>query len=720
MGQYVKKLTIALINLHGLIKNEPELGIDSDTGGQTIYVLDLARALAQSDMVKSVTIFTRQIIDRKYDKAYGQITESLGGSGRIVRIPFGPSRYLKKESLWPYIDSFIDQALNYIRRERFHPDIVHGHYAESGYAAAQLGRLLGIPTVFTGHSLGRIKRKRLLEGGKNQERIDAQYAFESRIEAEEFTLDTAAFVVTSTYQEIEEQYSIYNNYRPECMEVIPPGIDLDRFFPPSDLAKKNPLIERLSNFLNEPDKPALLAIARPDERKNFEALIRAYGSDHNLQEKANLILIAGTRDDVNEMDPASRKVLYSILHLIDKYDLYGKVAYPKAHSQEEIPSLYRWATTRKSIFVNPAYTEPFGLTLLEAAACGLPLIATNDGGPQDIIGACENGTLINPLEPKEIVHAALNILNNSEIWEQFSANGIKGTLSHYSWNAHISKYLRGIQELVEGKRSDRFIFSSPLPQKILHLERLIITDIDNTLTGDAQALAEFIKILKELPAQIGFGIATGRSKESALNMLDSLGVPRPDILITSVGTEIHFGQNLVPDRTWEGQINFEWHPDRIMAALKDVPGIFLQSQEQLSRYKISYQIDTKLTTAADVRELLRKNGLRTKLIFSLGMFLDVIPIRAGDGLAIRQIGFKLGIPWEHILVAGDSGNDEAMLKGETLGIIVSNHSPELKKLSGWPRIYFSNKANAAGILDGIQYYHFLSDNIEIPNDRHDD
>jgi len=138
---------------------------------------------------------------------------------------------------------------------------------------------------------------------------------------------------------------------------------------------------------------------------------------------ANLFIVAGDREDITQMDPGSRRVLSNILHLVDKYDLYGKVAYPKKHTNEDVPEFYRITAKTKGLFVNPALTEPFGLTLLEAAASGLPLIATADGGPQDIIGNCHNGILIDPLDQKKMGEAIENVLKDKEKWSMFSRNG---------------------------------------------------------------------------------------------------------------------------------------------------------------------------------------------------------------------------------------------------------------------------------------------------------
>jgi len=103
-----------------------------------------------------------------------------------------------------------------------------------------------------------------------------------------------------------------------------------------------------------------------------------------------------------------------------------------------------------------------------------------------------------------------------------------------------------------------------------------------------------------------------------------------------------------------------------------------------------------------------KNKMKANVIFSHGQFLDILPYRASKGKAIRYISYRWNIPNENILVAGDSGNDEEMLKGDLLGVVVGNHTPELDSLRGSSRIYFSKRNYAGGIIDGIDYYKFLT------------
>ncbi len=208
-----KPLKIVLISLHGLIRAENcELGRDADTGGQVKYVLELARELASHPNVDEVELLTRQIIDPKVSDDYARLVEPLSEDAKIVRIPFGPKRYLRKEALWPYIEMFVDQTLVHFRRARL-PDIIHGHYADAGLAGAQLARLLHIPFIFTGHSLGRVKRQRLLLGKTSAETLDKRYKFALRTEAEEIALETASMVVTSTSQEVQRSIRVVRPLR---------------------------------------------------------------------------------------------------------------------------------------------------------------------------------------------------------------------------------------------------------------------------------------------------------------------------------------------------------------------------------------------------------------------------------------------------------------------------------------------------------------------------
>tara|TARA_B100001971_G_scaffold212877_1_gene244242 strand:+ start:3446 stop:5620 length:2175 start_codon:yes stop_codon:yes gene_type:complete len=713
-----KGIRIALISLHGLIRgDELELGRDEDTGGQTRYVLELARALSERDDVTRVDLITRQVVDDKVSDDYAKLEEQIADKSYIVRIPFGPKRYLSKTKLWPYMEMFVDQCLNHFQRTRTVPDVIHGHYADAGYGGGQLARLLGIPFIFTGHSLGRVKRQRLEDSGLSKEKIESRYAISNRIEAEEFALETCSLICTSTRQEVKEQYEQYENYIPERMEVIPPGVDLSNFRAPREEDVSSQLVQDVRSFLHQPDKPMLVAMARPDERKNLEMLVKTYGESPQLQREANLVLVMGTRDDLRQMPAGQRAVLLNVLTLIDVYDLYGKVAYPKSHKADDVATLYREITKSRGVFVNAAMTEPFGLTLLEAAASGAPIVATNDGGPNDIIANCNNGVLVDPFDPKSIEKALLHALLEPAQWDEWSRAGLENVNKYYSWQRHVTRYLRDVKEVLKDADAPAPIARGRKSRRLPQVDRLIIADIDNTLTGNDEAMEDFFRLISEAEDNIGFGIATGRRYEDVLPLMESLNIPNPEVLITSVGTEIYYGKNYTLDTSWRKHIDFRWAPQRIHEVLDPVDGLYLQEESEQSTFKVSYKVDFSVAPKlAHIKRILREHGVRAKCILSLGMFLDIIPCRAGSGLSIRHMAFKWGYPLEHILVAGDSGNDAGMLAGNTLGVVVGNYSRELEKLRKYPRVYFAEQEHAAGIIEGIQYYNFL-DQITIPNEK---
>jgi sucrose-phosphate synthase len=708
------KLYIALFSLHGLIRGENlELGRDADTGGQTKYVVDLAKKLSQDDRIHRVDLFTRKIEDPKVGPSYAQHIEQIAEKAYIVRIPIGPKKYLRKELLWSYLDSFSDRTVQYFRRLKRIPDVIHGHYADAGYVGAQISRLLAVPFIFTGHSLGRVKKQRLEEKGMTLPKMEARYNISHRIDAEEFALDSAAKVVVSTQQEIDEQYELYEYYDKRRKVVIPPGIDLDIFYPPRLRRQYSPIYEEINRFLTHPDKPVILALSRADERKNIENLIHAYGQNEYLKEHANLIILAGNRTDMRKTDAGTRKVLFNILYLIDKYDLYGKVAYPKSHDQADVPGIYQLASRTRGVFVNPALTEPFGLTILEAGACGVPVVATNDGGPIGIIGNCDNGLLVDPLNVEEIGKSIQKILEDPFLWRTFSKNGVRNIKKYYSWKAHTKTYINEINKLIKQRYYKKNIMKEN-KSRMPTIDRLIITDIDNTLVGDQDALDKFLKMQKTLDKNIGFGVATGRRLRLTMDALKEWHIPTPDLLITSVGSEIYYGKNLVNDRSWNNRLNYQWRPEKIREVLDALPGLELQPKIDQRKYKISYFVDMdKAPSKREIMRILREHRLKVKVIHSHEAYLDILPIRASKGLAIRYLIMKWGLTPEHVLVAGDSGNDEEMLRGNTLGVVVGNYSPELRHLYGKPRIYFADHSYAEGIIEGIEHYNFL-DEIKIP------
>lgn len=701
------KYYVLLISIHGLIRgHELELGRDADTGGQTKYVLDLARSLGGHEQVEQVDLVTRRIVDPAVSEDYSKRIEEIAPKTRIVRIDAGPEGYLPKEQLWDHLDSFTDNLQLWLNEQHRMPDRIHSHYADAGYVGVRLSNQLGVPLIHTGHSLGRDKRKRLLAKGLSQEEIETTYNIRRRIDAEEEVLANAALVVTSTRNEIEEQYELYHYYDPSRMRVIPPGTDMKMFHPPEP-GERIDFAGQLQRFLKEPEKPMILALSRPDERKNILTLVQAYGESQALQQAANLIVVAGTRDDIRELEVGAQNVLTQILLLIDAYDLYGKVAVPKHHRPDEVPDIYRLAAASGGVFVNPALTEPFGLTILEAAASGLPVVATENGGPVDILGNCHNGELVDPLDPAAIGEALRGLLGDSNRWQQASRSGIEGVRRHYTWQAHTDTYLGHIVALQEDEHAEPLQPATPATRRFR--DRAIFTDLDQNLMGDPESLARFSDMIRNNRRKVSFGIATGRRIDSALTVLKKYHIPQPDILISSMGTRIHYGKALTEDDHWAEHIDHDWKRDRVRRVMSRLPGISLQPGAEQSEFKVSYYYDPQHAPSLDeIVALIRKREITANVVYSFGQYIDIVPSRASKGQALRYVMQRQDIALDHVLVAGGTGADMDMMRGNTLAVVVANrHHEELSELENVEGIYFAGQSHAAGILEATEYYDFF-------------
>jgi sucrose-phosphate synthase len=701
-----------------------ELGRDADTGGQIKYVVELAKALSQREDVEQVDLFTRLIADKSVSQDYANTLEQVNDKFSIVRIQCGGKKYMRKELLWPHLDEYVDKTIKYIKRQKRIPDIVHGHYPDAGYIAMQLAEIFGIPFVYTGHSLGRSKLNRLLNQGMKEKDVIKKFKIDYRIQMEEETLKKADLIIASTYHEVKSQYGQYHNKSIPKYRVIPPGLDIKKFYPfyhdmllettkeEVEMYARASMLEELNRFFMHPDRPLILSLCRPDKRKNIAGLIKAYGEDLELQSMANLAVFAGIRKDITKMEDNERDVLTEILLLMDKYDLYGKIAIPKKHDFEyEVPELYRIAAEKKGVFVNSALTEPFGITLIEAAASGLPIIAPNDGGPQDIVKNCQCGMLVDTTDTKAIADAIKQIITDHDMWKQYSKYGIMNVRKHYTWESHAHTYMQKLNKINREFESTDMTIAVPsdaIGRRLAALNYFIVVNIDNTLIGNNNNhLQQLLDLLKENRKTIGFGVATGRTIESASKQLKKHGVHSPDVIIASVGSEIYYGKDLHYGKGWETHISAKWNRNRIVDLLKTFPFLTYQNQGAQRRFKIGYEMEPAKDRLAMIHEHLLKNKCRYTLVYSQDKYLDILPYRASKGKAIRYLSYKWEIPLKNFLVCGDSGNDEEMLRGEPLAAVVGNYTPELKKLKGRKNIYFAKQKYAGGILEAIDRYNFI-------------
>ena len=138
---------------------------------------------------------------------------------------------------------------------RDRPNFIHAHYADAGYVGVKLSKFLNVPLIFTGHSLGREKKRKLLDTGLKNNQIEKLYSISKRIEAEEKALKSADIVVTSTKQESVYQYSQYSSFSPLKARVIPPGVDHNKFHHIHSTSETAEIDNMMKPFLKDSTKP---------------------------------------------------------------------------------------------------------------------------------------------------------------------------------------------------------------------------------------------------------------------------------------------------------------------------------------------------------------------------------------------------------------------------------------------------------------------------------
>lgn len=452
-GLFSKKkgMYIQIHSIHGLINhNYTDIGRDEDTGGQVVYVVELAKSLSHLPDVGGVDLMTRRIDDPKYPN-YAKRVEYLTEKARIVRIDCGPKKYLKKTSLWPYLPQYISNTLKFNEEEGLIPDILHANYADAGLACTKLSKLTQTPLVFTAHSLGWPKMDNMGVTKENMKFLNSKFHFSCRLAAEQTTMDAADVIITSTKQELCEQYKKYN-VDARKVRIVPPGINTNVFNAiqrPDKDSKR--IFKMLTKGLLEPHKPMILAMARLDAKKNLVRLTSAFCRDSNLPKLANLIIITGgIKKHANEDQKAIHQKIKDIIKSTNNEQ---RVSISKfIESGHGVASIYKTAAQSKGVFVNPALAEPFGLTIIESSACGLPVVATKNGGPREIIHHGKDGLLVNPLSEKNITSAITRLLKDRNFWKSVSKNAISNA-AKYGWDKTAQQEMNIFKELIKEKET---------------------------------------------------------------------------------------------------------------------------------------------------------------------------------------------------------------------------------------------------------------------------
>ncbi|MEH2329015.1 glycosyltransferase [Nostoc sp.] len=461
----------------------------SDFGGQLIYVKQLAIAIAKKG--HKVDILTRQIIDPEWPEFSEEFdTYPDVDNVRIIRLPAGPKEFLAKEFLWSHlISDWVPNILKFYQQQGGLPDAMTAHYGDGGLCGVLIEEKTGIPFTFTAHSLGAQKMDKLEVTPENLAQIDEQFHFRYRILAERLSMNYSAMNITSTKQERFEQYS-HQVYRDAVdvnddshFAVIPPGVDFSTFDTNRRSQNEEDIYqliqERLARDIAEfrRDLPVILASSRLEAKKNLLGLVQAFAISQTLQERANLVLLTAGLDDPlrhSANDDMSEEVLAPIREVIEENDLWSKISAFGLldQSQESLAATYRFMAKRRSVFALTALYEPFGLAPLEAAAAGLPVVATRNGGPSESLqqGDSEYGVLVDPEDPADIARGLEQLLCDEQQWQHFAQAGHQRVLKIYTWETTAQSYLSAIEQIVSSPQVRRQARRVPIHPYFLNLQ----------------------------------------------------------------------------------------------------------------------------------------------------------------------------------------------------------------------------------------------------------
>jgi sucrose-phosphate synthase len=660
-------MRIAHLALGGCIKAPPvAYGLTEDTGGHVAYVLGAAQAQAALPGVEAVEIVTRAFDDPRLGPVYAAETEAVAPRLTIRRLRTASTAYLAKDALEAELPALRDAFLALCADPARRPDIVHAHFADAAEIALAARARYGCRVVYTPHSLGREKAGCLR--GAADGPLARRIAREGRAVAE------ADAILCSSRDEAERQLAAYDPAAQGRTHCIGPGASLPAA--PEGTAEARAL---LAPFLRRPDLPLVLAIARPVAKKNLALLLEAFAR-RGLRERANLCIVAGLRDGPDSGDAGQRAVIRGLLDGIDRHDLWGHAALPRRHAPHHVTQLYRIAA-RGGVFVNPALHEPFGLTLLEAAAMGVPVVATRSGGPVDILGDLRNGLLVDPTDADGLARAIGELLSQPGARARMAAAGRRG-LGRYGWAGWARQALRAYRAASTP--------AAPVPAAA----RMLVCDIDGTMTGDRDAAARLARCLEA--RRMPFAVATGRSVTQARRVLADWALPEPDAFVTSVGSEIWWPRGcgrLERDAAFAP----DWDRAAVLARLRAGGATFQAEVEQR---------DAKLGCLGDAAEAARLRALLghlgARVIHSHGELIDVLPREAGKAHAVAHVARRWGLTLADCVAAGDSGNDLDMLQACGAAIVVGNaRLAELRSLTPRPGLIRATAPSAGGVLEGL-------------------
>jgi mannosylfructose-phosphate synthase len=414
-SQATNKLkNICMISTHGYFDPVPKLG-QTDTGGQVVYILQLAKALTANDI--KVDIYTRW-----FDHSKKQIDPLPDCPDvRVIRIPGGQWKFIPKEEIYAVLPQIANNMITFIHDNNINYDLFHGHYVDGGIVTLKVAEEFSRDAFFTAHSLGAWKRDQM--GGEPNE-MDRKYNFKLRISEEQRIFKTVkAQTVTTEIQKeiIKKLYGL----KLDNITVIPPGVDINRFKPSKSGEER---IE--TGFPNR----YILCLSRIDTNKGHDLLLNAFDIVSKKFPDIHLVIGGGSPETTKR----EQEILSMLHEIAEKKNMKDRV-----HIVGYVPdSLMASSYQNAELFVLPSIFEPFGMTALEAMACGTPVVASKLGGIREVITHGKNGLLVDPTNANEFANAIIMLLQNKKLLSSMELEARKSVQDCYSWDAIARRHIQ--------------------------------------------------------------------------------------------------------------------------------------------------------------------------------------------------------------------------------------------------------------------------------------
>ena len=412
---------ILMLSVHGYVAGEPELG-KPDTGGQVVYVLELAKRFSR--LGYHVDLITRRFEDQP---EYDEVNENF----RVWRIPFGGRDFIRKEDMHDHLGDFVTNCLAAIRNRGRQYSIVYSHYWDGGWAGQKIAEELVIPHVHTPHSLGWWKQHNMGADMDKQE-MEKAYRFEERIRQEFLVYRNCDHIIATTEPQTELLQAHYDVLERQ-ITVIPPGMDENRFSPVRQEDVVN-LRERYG--FKEHD---VFVVGRMAQNKGYDLLLRAMPTLIELAPAARLIAGIGSEDSEQDDEGVA-----GLKALADELGIADRIKWVQYVPDEQLADYYR----ASRVFALSSRYEPFGMTAIEAMACGTPTVVTVHGGLFEVIEFGSQALFADPNRPVEYGTMLALPMLYPRLAHELSVEGSRFARRNFGWTG-IAKRIIAIFERVQ-------------------------------------------------------------------------------------------------------------------------------------------------------------------------------------------------------------------------------------------------------------------------------